>query len=253
MEHAWLLLDYNENHEPRAGPATIEWFSFACGARRSGLNRVFTEHNRTVRVMRARTSPASGTLGRPGNGRQGTGRERTRRRGVNQGAKWLKAQREITGHRGDIATYRSIREASLVVGITTKRYNCPGDLSRWVVRRREGRRGPERGALDRERCVRSQSGSCVRTSSARGTTRGEERVEEGEKSIIERREYGRSIEARLKNPDTRNAFSQTPDGRTDGRPAERGAGSRGRGIIRRRNRETEAAREPARVRSGKSD
>lgn len=56
-------------------------------------------------------------------------RNTRRKRGIQSGAKWSKAQREITGHRGDIATYRSIREASLVVGITTKRYNCPGDLS----------------------------------------------------------------------------------------------------------------------------
>lgn len=70
---------------------------------------------RTERLQR--DGRATGGGGRGGGG--GTGR----------GAKWLKAQREITGHRGDIATYRSIREASLVVGLTTKRYNCPRDLS----------------------------------------------------------------------------------------------------------------------------
>jgi len=46
------------------------------------------------------------------------------RRGM-RAIKWLKAQREITGHRSDIATHRSRREISS--WLTTKRYNCPND------------------------------------------------------------------------------------------------------------------------------
>jgi len=48
--------------------------------------------------------------------------------------KWLKAQREITSYRNDIATYWLIRErergkTSSMLWITTKRYNCPSNLS----------------------------------------------------------------------------------------------------------------------------
>lgn len=59
---------------------------------RANLNHVFTEHNRTY----VQCVPTSSTLGHwVDNGRR---------------TKWLKAQREITGHQDDIATYRSIRE-----------------------------------------------------------------------------------------------------------------------------------------------
>lgn len=66
--------------------------------RPSGLNHAFTEYNRPFALCMPRISPSG------------------RRDG---------AQREVTGHRSNIPTCIDRYQTSLVVAITSKRYNCP--------------------------------------------------------------------------------------------------------------------------------